>query len=331
MAAGCLGGLNWMNERNLLLDGTDTLEVVKCLSCPIRLRMLNLLATQMMSISDLANELGVSLPSAGIKVKQLREAGLIHVHVQRGKRGAQKICSRLYDTITIKLPGLEVNPGTESVSVTMPIGNYKEIEVEPTCGIVSESGFIGLCDDPKAFYEPEHVFAQLLWVGKGTVTYMFPNHLPLHTTMDRLELSMEICSEAPNYNEDWPSDITLWINDREVGTWTSPGDMGGKQGQLTPSWWLDRYTQHGFLKTWTVTNEGSFIDGVQISDVTLSKLGIEPSEPVIAVKIGNKPNCQHPRGFNLFGRKFGNYPQDIVLTMHYAKEYEQRNSNRVNL
>ena len=142
---------------------------------------------------------------------------------------------------------------------------------------------------------------------------------------------MEICSEAPNYNEDWPSDITLWINDREVGTWTSPGDMGGKQGQLTPSWWLDRYTQHGFLKTWTVTNEGSFIDGVQISDVTLSKLGIEPSEPVIAVKIGNKPNCQHPRGFNLFGRKFGNYPQDIVLTMHYAKEYEQRNSNRVNL
>ena len=309
-----------MAERNLVLDGPDTLTVIKSLSCPIRLKMLSLLANQMMSVSELANELGISLPSATIKVKQLVEAGLIHTHVQSGKRGSPKICSRTYDTITIKLPGLEVNPGVESVSVSMPIGNYKEIDVEPTCGLASESGIVGLLDDPRSFYEPSHVFAQILWVGRGTISYKFPNHLPLHTTIDRLELSMEICSEAPNYNNEWPSDITLWINDVEIGTWTCPGDLGGKHGQLTPSWWLDRYTQYGFLKCWTVTPEGSFIDGVRLSDVTLRDLGIAPNDEPITIKLGNKKDCKNPRGFNLFGRKFGNYPQDIVLTLHYIKD-----------
>ena len=113
-----------MAERNLVLDGPDTLTVIKSLSCPIRLKMLSLLANQMMSVSELANELGISLPSATIKVKQLVEAGLIHTHVQSGKRGSPKICSRTYDTITIKLPGRS-KPGWK-VSVSMPIGNYKE-------------------------------------------------------------------------------------------------------------------------------------------------------------------------------------------------------------
>ena len=307
--------------RNLMLDGPDSLKVIKSLSCPIRLKILNLLATQMLSISDIASELDISLQSAGLKVKQLREAGLIHTYTQSGIRGSQRICSRLYDSITIKLPGLQVNPGLDNVSVTMPIGNYREIDVEATCGIASETVFIGYLDDPRSFFEPESVFAQLLWVGKGSILYQFPNHLPLHTVLDRLELTMEICSEAPNYNEEWPSDITLWINDVEIGTWTSPGDFGKKRGQLTPSWWLDRFTQYGFLKSWLVTQEGSFIDGVKISDVKLGELKISPTDPTIAVRIGNKEGAKNPRGFNLFGRKFGNYPQDIVLTLHYVKDH----------
>ncbi|MEI3204121.1 MAG: hypothetical protein V8S73_05705 [Lachnospiraceae bacterium] len=40
---------------------------------------------------------------------------------------------------------------------------------------------------------------------------------------------MEICSEAPGYKEDWKSDLTLWVNDVEVGTWTCPGDLGAEE------------------------------------------------------------------------------------------------------
>lgn len=127
---------------------------------------------------------------------------------------------------------------------------------------------------------------------------------------------MEICSEAPNYNLDWPSDITLWINDVEVGTWTSPGDFGGTRGYLTPVWWLDRYTQYGLLKTWSVTAEGSFVDGIRVSNTTIDQLQLTDKK-VYTVRIGNRPDGRYPRGFNLFGRKFGNYDQDLTLRIFY--------------
>lgn len=307
-----------MSEKRLVLDGPDALKVMKALSSPARLRILNLLADQMMSVTEIANELNLMLPAVAANIKKLEDAGLIHTHTQPGKRGSQKICSRTYDQIAINLPGLEVRPGTGSVEVSMPVGNYKEIEVEPTCGLASESGILGLLDDPRSFYAPDHVFAQILWVGRGKVTYKFPNNLPHHTRLDRLELIMEISSEAPNFNEDWPSEITLWIEDVEIGTWVCPGDPGGRRGQLTPSWWLDRYSQFGYLKCWSVTNEGSYIDGVRLSDVTLRDLNINLDLKAITVSIGNKPDAQCPNGFNLFGRKFGNYPQDIILRLEYT-------------
>jgi predicted transcriptional regulator len=67
----------------------------------------------------------------------------------------------------------------------------------------------------------------------------------------KLELSMEICSEAPEFALDWPSDITLWIN------------------------------------------------------------GVE-------VRLGVKADARNVGGLNLFGRKFGNYGQDILMRTKYA-------------
>ena len=43
---------------------------------------------------------------------------------------------------------------------------------------------------------------------------------------------MELSSEVPGTNANWPSDITLWVNEIEIGTWTSPGDFGDKRGVL---------------------------------------------------------------------------------------------------
>ena len=48
----------------------------------------------------------------------------------------------------------------------------------------------------------------------------------------RLDLSAEICSEVAGFDNRWASDITVWINDVEIGTWTSPGDFGGERGRL---------------------------------------------------------------------------------------------------
>lgn len=56
----------------------------------------------------------------------------------------------------------------------MPVGNYKRISVKPTCGLATDSKCIGMIDDARSFYEPEHVFAQILWFRQGFVEYDFP-------------------------------------------------------------------------------------------------------------------------------------------------------------
>jgi hypothetical protein len=42
------------------------------------------------------------------------------------------------------------------------------------------------------------------------------------------------------------------------------------------------------------------------------------SRRVITVRIGVKPDALHVGGLNLFGRTFGNYPQDLTLRIEYA-------------
>src|SRR5260221_11031463 len=112
----------------------------------------------------------------------------------------------------------------------MPIGAYVDCQVRRTGGLLSESGPIGLLDDPASFYEPAHVDAQLFWLTQGYVEYRFPNRLPSGAIPTALELSREVCSEPPLYNLDWPSDITVWINGQEIGTGTSPSNSGERRG-----------------------------------------------------------------------------------------------------
>jgi len=106
------------------------------------------------------------------------------------------------------------------------------------------------------------------------------------------------------------------MNGQEIGTWTSPGDMGDLRGRLNPGWWADGRSQYGFFKTWSVSREGSYIDGVPSSSVTLKALGLS-ERTIIKVRIGNKENAEHIGGVTVFGRGFGNYDQDIVLYMEH--------------
>jgi predicted transcriptional regulator len=203
--------------------------------------------------------------------------------------------------------------------LSMPIGLYTLVHPHGTCGLASRSNYIGLLDRPQSFYEPERVGAEILWMANGFVEYTFPNSLPSSMEVDRLEVSMEICSEAPDYNNDWPSDITLWVNNVEVGTWTCSGDFGGRRGLHTPDWWPTHMTQYGLLKVWMVTRTASFIDGQRVSDVNLDRLMIVPQEP-LTIRIGVKPDAEHQGGFNLFGRGFGNYAQDLLLRLHFSRK-----------
>jgi predicted transcriptional regulator len=126
---------------------------------------------------------------------------------------------------------------------------------------------------------------------------------------------MELSSEVPGTSADWPSDITGSVNGKDVGTWTSPGDFGDKRGVYTPHWWKLKGSQYGKLKSWRVNRDGTYVDGVKISPVSLKDLDVETHHS-IRLRIGVKADARHPGGINIFGRGFGNYDQDIVLRLH---------------
>lgn len=296
----------------------QTLEAVtKALGSETRLEILRFLSAHTCTLLEIAQALDLPPSTATLHINVLEKAGLIKTDLRPATRGLQKICARVYDRIVIQLPaGYEQEEMV--VEVSMPIGVYVNVNVVPTCGLIGETGIIGHLDDPTAFYEPERVQAELLWFRRGYVEYHFPNRLPAGAILNDVEVSFEVCSEAPLHHSDWPSDITLWIGSREIGTWTSPADFGGERGALTPAWWDTQNSQYGLLKVWKVSTTGSYVDGVPVSNVTLKDLSLKGDEP-IPVRIGIKDNAAHVGGVNLFGSKFGNYPQGIVLRQHYRR------------
>lgn len=299
-----------------LKDEKQIIEVFKALGSESRMKIIEVLQNESMNLNQISEFIDMPASSVTVNIKKLEEAGLIETEYKPGNHGSQKICSLTYDKILVNLPGNRELKDKNLIETSMPIGNYKDFEVSPTCGLASEKAIIGEFDTVKSFFNPEHIHAQILWFTKGYVKYVFPNELPTKSKTEKLELSMEICSEAMNYNEIWPSDISVWINGIDIGYWTSPGDFGEKRGVLNPDWWYFGQTQHGLFKIWQVTEEGSFIDGNKISDVTITDLKIE-KEDFIGVKIGVKEDAYNLGGLNLFGKKFGNYKQDIMLRYRY--------------
>ena len=287
----------------------------RALSSIDRIRILKTLEEDSYNVIELASILNIPTSTAGIHVRILADAGLIRTQVQPGTHGSSKLCSHTIDRITILLHDLPIREENLE-SVSMPVGAFTDCCVVPTCGLGGETDFIGASDDPISFYLPERVNAQIVWSAGGYVEYRFPNLFPKDKTPKRLTLSAEICSEAPNYRDDWVSDITLWLNGVECGTWRCPGDFGKRRGLLTPNYVLYGSTQYGLLTTWTVDKHCSYVNENPVSETKLEQLALSEC-PYITVRIGNKKDAKYQGGFNIFGAKAGDYPQDILLTFEY--------------
>lgn len=310
---------NTHRARKLIIStddaSSDIEQMLKGLASGPRIEILRYLGAHAGSVTEIAEALGMPASTAALHVNQLEKAGLIRTELKPANRGLQKICVRLFDQIVITLPAGEL-PSENSIDILMPIGAYVDCSVVPTCGIVGEQGIIGKLDDPATFYDPGRLKAQLLWFKCGYVEYRFPNQLPSNAILESLQISFEVCSEAPLHNDDWPSDITLWINGVEIGTWTSPGDFGGERGALTPDWWEEWNSQYGLLKVWRITEHGAYVDGIRISDTRLDQLDIK-AHKFLSVRIGVNEDAANIGGINIFGSHFGNYPQDILMRMRF--------------
>ncbi|GLX66066.1 ArsR/SmtB family transcription factor [Paenibacillus glycanilyticus] len=301
----------------------ELVKVAHALSSHTRLNIIKLLLNyNNMNINEIGDNLNIPVSTAGVNVKVLEEAGLILTEIMPASRGAMKVCKRNFDDVRFILNPIKGYRNKGQVyEVEVPIGHYVDADVHPTCGVANSLSMVIQEDDPESFFFPECRTAEIIWLRQGWLEYRFPRSLPKNITLKAIEFSLELCSEAPNFRNDWPSDITVWINNVEVGTWTSPGDFGDRRGKNNPDWWHDSSTQYGLLKTFRVDNEKSSVDNFKVSDVTLQDLLIH-ANPNIRFKVGVKPDAVHKGGLNLFGRGFGNYDQDIVMKLHYETDPE---------
>jgi predicted transcriptional regulator len=292
------------------------LPVYEALASKVRLKIIQLLTERQMNVKELADSLDLSSAIMTMHVKKLELAGIIRSEMIPGKGGTKKQCSLQLDNIEIAFPSkqdkMRLFHQTE-----ISVGHYSDFDIKPTCGICTWEKVIGIFDDPRYFLDPERFNAKILWFGQGYVEYRIPNFLLGSENPEELEISMEIASEAPLVNNNWPSDISFFLNDVKLGTWTSPGDFGGNRGKLNPDWWYPDINQYGLLKRLKITKDGTYMDGLKLSQVNIDELDLRLSQ--WKLRIGVLEDAPHVGGVTLFGSGFGNYNQDIVLKLFYKK------------
>ena len=306
-----------MQRGFLTINAGESSDVLRALSAPARVAMLKLLcASGPMNVNEIAQALSLPQSTVATGIQILEDASLVETKAMKAKKGHQKICSALYDEILLTFEDIPQKAEQDVIEVAMPVGLYTSCETHAPCGLCSADGIIGLLDVPDYFLDPNRMQAGLLWFGRGFVEYKFPNNAKiLNKSVEAIEFAMELSSEVPGTNPDWPSDITLWVNGTAIGTWTSPGDYGDKRGAFTPAWWKLEGSQYGKLKTWRISSTGTFIDAVKVSNVTLDDIGFNQHSSV-RLKVGIAEDAKHTGGVNIFGRGFGNYGRDIVMRLY---------------
>lgn len=294
----------------------QSVVVAKAIASHPRLRILEYLSKKAASVTELSKALNMPIATTSLHLTNLEKAELVSSQTAPGKRGQQRIYTRIYESVVFHLPTSPSLYLDQGFTIEMPVGAFVSHSVVPTCGLAGQFAKIGNADDPVSFFDPNRYHAQLVWFSHGHLEYQFPNYIYKKENPTSLQLSMELCSEAAPSADNWPSDISTHVNDVNIGTWRSPADFGDKRGHLTPNWWPDESSQYGTLKFWRVDQDGSYIDGRKVSAVKIDDLSLS-SNPHIRVRIGVDDNAVNRGGVNLFGKHFGNHAQDIIMQIDY--------------
>ena len=302
-------------------DGLQRIALVgQALSSPTRLEILRLINVRPYLMSEISNELNIQPSSAAFHLKMLESAELVSVDYSTKHKGTLKYYSYGTRDIVLRLRPAEgirdrLTPYVQSIA----IGDFVDIALSDNCGFATDMKMI-MADDPHSAFHPDRHSVQNIWnKHAGYIKYAVGNHFTARSALASISFSLELCSETNGYNHDYPSDITFWINDVELCSWTSPGDFGDKPGTYTPSWWYPESTKYGLLTTVAVKEKGVYLNGKLVNKaVTLDDLALSQGNH-LTFTVGVKPDAEHVGGFNLFGAKFGNFNQHILLTATYKK------------
>ncbi|MCX7018762.1 MAG: helix-turn-helix domain-containing protein [bacterium] len=294
----------------LRTDLKDAIPILKVLSNPARCAILEVIADGPQSVSEITTITGLDQATVSQHIQALEKAGLVRTSHAPGVRGRRKMVQRAVDNILLHLP-VKDEVEEEEQSIEMPIGLYTDIRVEFPCGFLTAHQFVFPVDTPSTFLHPDRVNSELIWLRDGFIEYSFPYTLGRDYHPTHIEVSAEVCSETIDYKEDFPSDLTVWINGIEIGMVRMPGDMGARYGAFTPSWIPKTHTKYGFLNIWSANKDGFWVNQFAGAPGAIGDLNLSPSEP-ISVRFGFKEASIHG-GLNIFGAHFGDFDQAIRM------------------
>lgn len=297
----------------------ENIAFFEALASNVRIQIIHLLAERDLNIKELADQIGISSPMMIKHINKLEQAGLVTTRLVKRNGSIQKICTLVFAEYRLGLHSLRRGMLPAVHVIPIAVGHYFDIEGTSTCGLATEDDVVGCRDDPRAFFLPERVNAQILWFTQGYVEYRLPNYLEPEQKPTEIEISFEIASEAPDFADDWPSDITISLNGIELCTWTSPGDFGQKRGVLTPHWWTSN--QYGLLKVLHILKDGVTLDGEKVSEVTLDQV-LAKGGMNWSLRFEVAEDAANVGGLTLYGKKFGNHAQDILVRTFYTGREE---------
>ena len=299
-------------------DLVSIVRLGEALASPVRVNILKHLqyAPFVKTVPELVKELKIPTTTLMYHLEKLEKGKLIKMRYKGSSAGTTRIISRNYGECLLELMygAYEQEEGNRNFAEqSLGVGSFADFTGHDLKFASSEKLYSEI-DTP---FSDKRYLSQLIFTTHGIICYHFSNIIAQKSIVREIVFSLEICSEAPYYDNDFKSDITFWINGKEVATYLSLGDYGDRRGLLNPSWWSSRNTQYGKLVNIRVNANGVFLNDNKVSSkITLKDLELEKGNK-IKFEFGNKEGCEHDGGFNIFGSKFGDYPQDILLKIYY--------------
>lgn len=306
-----------MNKFQLSFGKTKDLEQIEkigiAISNPIRINILTQINEKSKTITELVKLNFVSFSSILFHLKLLEEAGLIRIVEIAGKKTINKGAE--YINIDFDPPPEEQHLVSQTYCQEVNIGDYIDASFGNDNGFIIDGETYKFTTN-SPFFKERHK-ACIIWSCQGYLEYAFDNSPFINKNIQDIEFSFEICSETSFYNNTYKSLFGISINGVEVCEYMSPGDFGGRRGKLNSPQISSYATQFGVLVRVNITQEGIFLNSIQINkNITIDSLNIS-NQKQLTLKITNKMYNNYYGGFNIFGKNCGDFPQDIKMEVIY--------------
>lgn len=312
-----------------LYDTEDELaKVCSALSVQTRRDIIKLVTKQPFSVNEIAWKLNIPVSTASFHIKTLVEANILRYTSNTNKRGNEKLVSLNTVMFNLFLDRDSAIVADNVQVINVPIGSYTSYRAEPTCGINTPDGVLIIEDTPAMFSSPQRFNAGQIWLKCGYLEYavpllnytgsrsLGPNALYDKHAIRSICFRFELCSETAMYDHNCKSDITFSVNGMEACTFLCAGDFGEHRGRLNPDWLSNSDSQYGLLYNIDIRYDGTYLNEKRVSDLAVEDLRLVDND-ILTFRIEVKPDAKHVGGFNLYGKTFGDYAQDIDIVITY--------------